>query len=75
MAKVKEEYKLPNPLVYRLSNPNYTIYHRAALGGLASTIMAWERISPKELLPKLNATKFHLVGMAKNSPTKTFCED
>lgn len=41
MAKIKSEYKLPNPLVYRLSNPNYTIYHRAALGGLASTIKAW----------------------------------
>ena len=28
-------------LTYRLSNPNYTIYHRAALGGLAATIRAW----------------------------------
>ena len=28
-------------LIYRLSNPNYTIYHRAALGGLAATIRAW----------------------------------
>lgn len=40
--KTLSEYKLPNPLVYRLSNPNYTIYHRAALGGLAATIRAWE---------------------------------
>jgi CRISPR-associated protein Cas8a1/Csx13 len=28
-------------LIYRLSNPGYTIYHRAALGGLAATIRAW----------------------------------
>jgi CRISPR-associated protein Cas8a1/Csx13 len=28
-------------LVYRLSNPGYTIYHRAALGGLSATIRAW----------------------------------
>lgn len=41
-VKAQSEYKLPNPLVYRLSNPNYTIYHRAALGGLAATIRAWE---------------------------------
>ena len=26
------------PLVYRLSKPGFTIYHRAALGGLAATI-------------------------------------
>ncbi|MGI8469721.1 MAG: type I-MYXAN CRISPR-associated Cas8a1/Cmx1 [Pyrinomonadaceae bacterium] len=47
MAKIKSEYKLPNPLVYRLSNPNYTIYHRAALGGLASTIKAWGDNQPQ----------------------------
>jgi len=41
MAKQKITYKLPNPLVYRLDNPRYTIYHRAALGGLAATIRAW----------------------------------
>lgn len=46
MEKIKSEYKLPNPLVYRLSNPNYTIYHRAALGGLASTIQAWGNNQP-----------------------------
>jgi CRISPR-associated protein Cas8a1/Csx13 len=34
-------YDLPNPLVYRLSDPGYTIYHRAALGGLAATVRAW----------------------------------
>ncbi|HUC93259.1 MAG TPA: type I-MYXAN CRISPR-associated Cas8a1/Cmx1 [Paenibacillus sp.] len=30
-------------LVYRLDNPAYTIYHRAALGGLASTVRAWSK--------------------------------
>lgn len=35
-------YDLPNPLVYRLSDPGYTIYHRAALGGLAATVRAWQ---------------------------------
>lgn len=29
-------------LVYRLSNPGYTIYHRAALGGLAATLRTWQ---------------------------------
>ncbi len=28
-------------LIYRLTNPGYTIYHRAALGGLAATVKAW----------------------------------
>lgn len=28
-------------ITYRLSDPGYTIYHRAALGGLAATIRAW----------------------------------
>jgi CRISPR-associated protein Cas8a1/Csx13 len=29
-------------LVYRLSDPSFTIYHRAALGGLAATVDAWQ---------------------------------
>jgi len=40
---------LPNPLVYRLNDSGYTIYHRAALGGLAATVCAWQehkRIAP-----------------------------
>ncbi len=54
MAKqIKSEYKLPNPLVYRLSNPNYTIYHRAALGGLASTIKAWGDNQPQEITARV----------------------
>lgn len=37
-------------LEYRLANPAYTIYHRAALGGLAATIRSWEDRRP-ELRP------------------------
>src|SRR5262245_44266091 len=33
-------------LIYRLSNPGYTIYHRAALGGLAATVRAWGTNKP-----------------------------
>jgi CRISPR-associated protein Cas8a1/Csx13 len=50
MAKKVEstsEFKLPNPLEYRLNNPNYTIYHRAALGGLAATVRAWGNEQPE----------------------------
>ncbi len=53
MAKVKDEYRLPNPLIYRLNNPNYTIYHRAALGGLASTITAWGKNQPDGITAKV----------------------
>lgn len=41
------------PLTYRLSDPNYTIYHRAALGGLAATIKAWGKSPPEGILSKL----------------------
>lgn len=41
-SRGKATYELPIPLVYRLSDPGYTIYHRAALGGLAATVRAWE---------------------------------
>jgi CRISPR-associated protein Cas8a1/Csx13 len=34
-------------LIYRLSNPGYTIYHRAALGGLAATLRAWGANKPE----------------------------
>src|SRR2546423_1827379 len=33
-------------LSYRLSDPNFTIYHRAALGGLAATVRAWGKNPP-----------------------------
>lgn len=34
-------------LTYCLSDPGYTIYHRAALGGLAATIRAWGQKPPE----------------------------
>ncbi|MEO1376502.1 MAG: type I-MYXAN CRISPR-associated Cas8a1/Cmx1 [Cyanobacteria bacterium J06635_10] len=34
-------------LRYELDNPNFTIYHRAALGGLAATITAWGKQQPE----------------------------
>jgi CRISPR-associated protein Cas8a1/Csx13 len=34
---------LVKPLVYRLFDPGFTIYHRAALGGLAATVRSWQR--------------------------------
>ncbi len=40
------------PLTYRLSDPNYTIYHRAALGGLAATIKSWGKSPPEGILPE-----------------------
>ncbi|AFY60376.1 type I-MYXAN CRISPR-associated Cas8a1/Cmx1 [Synechococcus sp. PCC 6312] len=42
------------PLTYCLSDPNYTIYHRAALGGLAATIEAWDKSPPQGITPKLD---------------------
>jgi CRISPR-associated protein Cas8a1/Csx13 len=30
-----------SPIVYSLNDPGFTIYHRAALGGLAATIRSW----------------------------------
>lgn len=57
MAKLKKsesEYRLPNPLIYRLSSPNYTIYHRAALGGLAATVRAWGKKQPAGITAKID---------------------
>lgn len=59
-VKAQSEYKLPNPLVYRLSNPNYTIYHRAALGGLAATIQAWEDEQPAGIKAEVKRDHVHL---------------
>jgi CRISPR-associated protein Cas8a1/Csx13 len=33
-------------LIYRITDPGYTIYHRAALGGLAATVRAWRDSPP-----------------------------
>jgi CRISPR-associated protein Cas8a1/Csx13 len=43
MGKRTTDRQLSRPLIYELRNPNYTIYHRAALGGLAATVQAWKR--------------------------------
>lgn len=40
-------------LYYDLQNPNYSIYHRAALAGLASTIKAWGRETPADIRCKV----------------------
>ena len=37
-------------LIYQLSNPSYTIYHRAALGGLAATVRAWGTNPPDGII-------------------------
>jgi CRISPR-associated protein Cas8a1/Csx13 len=33
-------------IVYKLTNPGFTVYHRAALGGLAATVRAWGKKGP-----------------------------
>src|SRR5258708_4018824 len=48
-------YELPNPLVYRLSDPGNTIYDRAALGGLAGSVGAWQD-NDNEYDPPLDIT-------------------
>jgi CRISPR-associated protein Cas8a1/Csx13 len=40
---------MAHELNYRLSNPNFTIYHRAALGGLAATIRSWGANKPESI--------------------------
>lgn len=42
-------------LIYRLSNPGYTIYHRAALGGLAATVRAWGANKPEGIAAELQS--------------------
>src|SRR5262245_43887019 len=41
-------------LIYRLSNPGYTIYHRAALGGLAAMVRAWGANRPAGIEAELH---------------------
>lgn len=53
-----EGYELPNPLVYRLNDPGYTIYHRAALGGLATTVRAWRDDDNEYETPEGVSAKF-----------------
>ncbi|MEL7406297.1 MAG: type I-MYXAN CRISPR-associated Cas8a1/Cmx1, partial [Cyanobacteria bacterium J06558_2] len=44
---------LENPIIYQLFEPNYTIYHRASLGGLAATITAWGEEQPLGITAKV----------------------
>ncbi len=50
-----------------LTNPNYTIYHRAALGGLAATITAWGDSPPDGIEAKVERDRVWL----KSSETIT----
>lgn len=45
---------MDNPVTYRLSDRGYTLYHRAALGGLAATIRAWGDKPPDEIWADYN---------------------
>lgn len=47
-------------LIYQLSNPGYTIYHRAALGGLAATIRAWGTNSPDGITAEVTRDRVRL---------------
>jgi CRISPR-associated protein Cas8a1/Csx13 len=47
-------------LNYQLNNPNYTIYHRAALGGLAATIHAWGNKPPTGITAQLEKDSISL---------------
>lgn len=47
--------------MYRLSDPGYTIYHRAALGGLAATIQAWRGKMPEGVDAQVNSDHVRLV--------------
>ncbi|MEX2140455.1 MAG: type I-MYXAN CRISPR-associated Cas8a1/Cmx1 [Pirellulales bacterium] len=46
---------MEKPLIYRLSNPGYTIYHRAALGGLAATVRSWGGHQPQGITAELSS--------------------
>lgn len=47
-------------LIYRLSSPDCTIYHRAALGGLAATIRAWGDHLPEGIQAELDSNSVRL---------------
>ena len=47
-------------LIYRLSNPGYTLYHRAALGGLAATIRAWGANPPEGITAEVTRERVRL---------------
>jgi len=51
---------MAHELIYELRNPNYTIYHRAALGGLAATVRAWGANKPDGIEAELQPDRVRL---------------
>ena len=47
-------------LEYKLNNPNFTIYHRAALGGFAATIQAWGANQPEGINAKVEQDRVQI---------------
>ncbi|WP_017655320.1 type I-MYXAN CRISPR-associated Cas8a1/Cmx1 [Fortiea contorta] len=47
-------------LLYRLDDLGYTIYHRAALGGLAATIRAWGNAAPMDIKTEVERLQVRL---------------
>src|SRR5262245_11143833 len=47
-------------LMYRLSNPGYTIYHRAALGGFAATVRSWGTHPPDGITAEVSRDRVRL---------------
>jgi CRISPR-associated protein Cas8a1/Csx13 len=41
-------------MIFKLNHPNYTVYHRAALGGLAATVKAWGNNPPEGIKTELH---------------------
>jgi hypothetical protein len=54
-------------LIYRLSDSGYTIYHRAALGGLAATIRSWGNNQPPGIRAESSADAI-TIGWANDLP-------
>ncbi|MCI0487075.1 MAG: type I-MYXAN CRISPR-associated Cas8a1/Cmx1 [Blastocatellia bacterium] len=59
-SKASNETEPRKELFYRLTNPSYTIYHRAALGGLAATIRAWGNNKPEGIEVELQSDSVRL---------------
>ncbi|MDC3952629.1 type I-MYXAN CRISPR-associated Cas8a1/Cmx1 [Polyangium jinanense] len=47
-------------MIYRLTDPGYTIYHRAALGGLAATVEAWGKKGPEGIRASVTSGEVRL---------------
>jgi CRISPR-associated protein Cas8a1/Csx13 len=60
-------------LIYRLSNPGYTIYHRAALGGLAATIRAWGTNPPDGITAEITRDRARLAWSDQTPDQEALC--